>query len=64
MAELIGVLLAKFATPFPDRFVRDEHAADEQGFFHITVTEAESVIQPDPMADNVGWKAVMLVAVG
>jgi hypothetical protein len=62
--ELIGILLAEFATPFPDGFVRDDHAADEQEFFHIAVTEAKPVVQPDAMADNLGWKTVMLVAVG
>jgi hypothetical protein len=29
MAELIGILVAEFATPFPHCFVRDGHAADE-----------------------------------
>ena len=29
MAELIGILVAEFATPFPNCFVRDGYAADE-----------------------------------
>ena len=64
MAELIGILLAEFTTPFPDRFVRDEHTANEQACLHIAIAEAEVVIQPDPMADDLGRETVVLVAVG
>jgi SOS-response transcriptional repressor LexA len=62
--QLIGVLLAKLATPSSDRLVGHDHATDEQEFLHIAVAEAEPVVQPDAMADNFGRKAVVLIAVG
>jgi hypothetical protein len=37
-AQLIGILLAKLAKPFPDRLVGHGHATDEQKFLHISVT--------------------------
>jgi hypothetical protein len=60
--QLIGVLLAELAAPLPDRFVRDKHATDKQQFFDITVAEAEAVVQPDVMTDNLGGKMMVFVA--
>jgi hypothetical protein len=62
--ELTGVPLANLATPFPDRFVGDDDAADEQEFLYITIAEAEPVVQPRPMADHFGREAVVLIALG
>ena len=59
--ELIGVLLPELLTPFADGFVRDEHAADKQEFFHVTMAERESVVKPDRMADDLTRKPVVLV---
>ena len=61
--ELIGILLAEFATPFPDGFVRDDHAADEQEFFHIPVAEREAEIEPDGMVDNLTGEPMMFVGI-
>jgi hypothetical protein len=61
-AQLIGVLLAKLATPFPDRLVGHDHAADAQKLLHISVTEAEPVVQPHAMATDLSWEAVVLVS--
>lgn len=47
--ELIGVLLAKFPTPLSG-----------EEFLHVAVAETESKIEPDAMADDLGWEAVML----
>jgi hypothetical protein len=62
--ELIGVLLPGLAAPFPDGLVGHDHAADEQEFLHITVAEAEPIVQPYAMADDFGGETVVLVAVG
>jgi hypothetical protein len=50
--QLIGVLLAKFATPLADRLAGHGDASDEQQLLHIAVTEAESVVEPPAMADD------------
>jgi hypothetical protein len=59
-----GVLLAKFPTPLPDRLIGDDNATDKEQLFDIPVTEAEPVVQPDAVADDLGRKAVVLIAVG
>jgi hypothetical protein len=64
IAELNGILLAKFATPLPNRFVRDNDATGKQQLFDIPIAEAEAEVQPDTMADDLGRKAMILVAVG
>ena len=61
--ELIGVLLAKFPAPLADGLIRDDHSAFEEELFDIAVTEAEPLIQPDPMADDLPGETVVLVAV-
>jgi hypothetical protein len=50
--------LAEFPTPFADRFVGDDHAADEQQFFHVTMAERKAEIQPDSMANDLTRKAM------
>jgi hypothetical protein len=63
MAELIGILLAEFATPFPNRFVRDDDATGEQQLFDVPVAEAEAEVQPDAMVDDLHREAVVLIVV-
>jgi hypothetical protein len=63
-SELMGILLAKLPTPFADRLIRHDDPTGEQEFFHIAVAEAEPVLEPDAMADDLDRKAVMLIAVG
>jgi len=50
-------------TPFADGFIGDDHPADEQEFFHITVAERETEIQPDRVADDFTGKAMMFVGI-
>jgi hypothetical protein len=64
MTELIGICLAKLAAPLPDGFVRHDHPADEQEFFHVAVAETEAEVQPDAMADDLSREAVILVSAG
>src|SRR5262245_32200392 len=61
--ELIGIGLAERAAPLPNGFKRDDHPASEQEFFHIAVAQAETDVQPDARADDLGWKAVVLVSI-
>jgi hypothetical protein len=63
IAELVGILLAECATPFPNRFVRDDDATSEQQLFDIPVAEIEPIVQPAPRADDLGGKAVVFIAV-
>ena len=63
-AQCIGILLPKLPAPLADRFGRHEYATREQELLDVAVAEAEPVIQPDAMADDLGRKAVVLIAVG
>jgi hypothetical protein len=62
-SELIGIGLAEFSAPFPNRLVGDDNATSGQQLFHIPVAEAEPEIQPDRVADDLGGEAVVLIAV-
>jgi hypothetical protein len=63
-AQLIGVLLAKFTTPFADRLIGHHHAALQQYFFHIPEAQAEPEVQSHAMTDDCSGKAVVLVVGG
>jgi hypothetical protein len=62
--ELIDVCLPKFHIPLADRLIRHDNPACKEQFFDIPIAEAEPVIEPDAVADNLGLEAVVLVAVG
>jgi hypothetical protein len=62
--ELIGICLPKFHAPVADRLIRHDNPACKEQFFDIPIAEAEPVTEPDAVDDNLGWEAVMLVAVG
>jgi hypothetical protein len=62
--ELIGLGLAKLATPFPDGLIRHDDATGKQQLFDIPVAEAEPIVEPDAMANDFGRKAVVLVSLG
>jgi hypothetical protein len=62
-SQCIGVLLAKFPTPRADGLIRDEDPTGEQQPFGITPAEAKAEVQPDPMADDLGREAVVLIAI-
>jgi len=59
--QLISILLAKLATPFPNRFIGYHYAAFEQYFFHIAEAQAEAKVQPHGVADDFDRKPMMLV---
>src|SRR5258708_5914634 len=60
--DLVGELLAEFASPLSYRFVADDYAARGQQFLHHAQTEWETEIQPHGMADDLGREPVPAVA--
>ena len=50
--EAPGVGTAKGLTPVPHRFVRDGDAAVCEEVLNLAETEAESIVEPDPVADD------------
>jgi hypothetical protein len=62
--ELIGIQLAKLATPFADRLIRYDHATFQQEFFDIAEAEAEAKVQPHGVANNFDRKAMILIFEG
>jgi hypothetical protein len=60
----IGIVLAKLQTPLADGFMSDVDPAFEQQLLHVTVTQGEAIVKPDPMTDNLVGKAVIFVALG
>ena len=57
-AELIGILLAKGAAPLANSLVGHNNATGCHQFLDITIAEGKTEIEPDRVADNLGWKAV------
>src|SRR5262245_24559942 len=62
MLQLIGVRLPKLQTPLANGLVGHRDTALEQDLFHVAVTQAEAVIEPNPMANDLTGEAVVLVA--
>src|SRR4029450_8244421 len=62
--QLIRVILPKLQTPLANGFMGDVDPAFEQGLLHVAVTQREAIVEPDPMTDNLAWKAVIFVALG
>ena len=61
--QLVGILLAKFPTPLADGLIGHDDPMSEQELFHVTIAETDPEIQPDTVADDLGRKAVILIAV-
>jgi hypothetical protein len=59
--ELIGVLLAKLATPLADRFIRHDDSAFQEHFLHVAETQTEAKVQPHRVANNLDRKPVILI---
>src|SRR5215471_9518493 len=62
--QLIGVCLSKLEAPLADGLVGHIDAAFEQQLLHVAVAQREAIVKPDPMADDLTWKAVVLVTLG
>ena len=61
--EMMGLRLPKLAAPLAEGFGGDDEATGQEHLFDVTGTQTEAEVQPDPMADNLGREAVVLVAV-
>jgi hypothetical protein len=53
----------EFDAPQSDGFVADSYTAFSQKVFDITVTEIESIVQPDSVADDIGREPVSFVGI-
>ena len=62
-AHAIGERRGKFLAPAPDRLVGDNDAALSQNQLNIPQTEAEDVVQPDGVADNLSGEAISIVRI-
>src|SRR4029450_2126781 len=60
----IRVVLPKLQTPLANGFMGDVDTAFAQQFLHVAVAQGEAGIEPDAMADDLAWKAVIFVACG
>src|ERR671938_2062935 len=63
-AQLVGEGLAELETPAADALVGDDHAALGQDQLHVAQAQAEDVVQPVGMGDDLSRKAVTVVRVG
>src|SRR5215510_3060058 len=63
-SQPLGVVLPKLPTPFADGFVGHRDATFEQELFHIAVAQSEAIVEPDSVADDFSWKAVVFLTVG
>ena len=48
--------------PLPNRLVGDRHASLREEIFGIAEAEAESMVEPDRVADDVGWESLSVIA--
>ena len=58
-----GVDGPKLDTPEANRFMADNNATLSQNIFDIPVAEAESEVEPDDVADDIGWETVAFINV-
>ena len=50
-------------TPEADRFPANSYASFSEQVFNVTVADIESEVEPDCLADDVGWEAVAFVGI-
>jgi hypothetical protein len=62
--QLIRVVLPKLQTPLADGFMGDVDTAFKEQLLHIAIAQGEAVVEPDAMANDFAWKAVIFVACG
>src|ERR671933_875901 len=60
-AQLVGEGLSELEAPAADALVGDDHAALGQDQLHVAQAQAEDVVQPVGMGDDLGWKAVAMM---
>src|SRR4051794_19740360 len=62
-AQAVGEALAEFPAPPPHGLIGDDNASLSQKQLNITQAEAEHMIQPDSMADDLGGEPMAVVRV-
>ena len=62
--SFIGELRAELQAPVPDTLVGDDHAPLGQDQFDIPQAQAENVVQPDRVADDLGRETVPVIGDG
>jgi hypothetical protein len=60
----MGIVLPELEAPLADGVMGDVDPAFAQQFLPVVVTQEESRVEPDAVADHLAWKAVMFVALG
>ena len=50
------------SAPQSDRFVRNRDASLSEQLFDVSKAHAESVVEPDGVADDFRWKSIAVVA--
>ena len=63
-AQAVGETRTEFLAPASHRLVGDENAALSQEQLNIPQAEAEHVVQPDSVADDLGGEPVAVVGIG
>ena len=60
----VGIVLSELLTPSANGFVGHDDAAFHEDLLYVAVAQGETVVEPDPMADDFAGKAVVLVPFG
>ena len=63
-SQAVGESSGELLAPAPHRFVGDDDATFSQDQLDITQTEAEHVVQPDSVADDLSRKPMTVMRVG
>jgi hypothetical protein len=61
---VIGETRGKFVAPTSHRLIGDDDAARSEDHLNIPQTQAEHVVQPDSVADDLGGEPMAVVRVG
>ena len=60
--QLPGVDRTEPLAPLPNRLVGDRYASLREEIFSIAEAEAESIVEPDRVADDVRWESISVIA--
>ena len=62
--QAAGETCSELLAPAPHGFVGDDSASLSQEQLNIPQAEAEHVIEPDGVSDDLGWEPVAIVRIG
>lgn len=57
-----GVNCFEFYAPKTYRFTANSDASFSENILDVSVTQIESVVEPDSIGNDIGWKSVMVVS--